>query len=157
MYNDHGLLLNQRIDVHHMMAGDVNLQLRLKDAVLTAFADHGIRGLKLVETRKRGFKGKSQTLIKQLETIRQSAYRKRGENSPAVEYGILPTPIIQFSNDLVPIENRFSRQLRRIVDAVKRELEYLKHEGNSMIIDFLQEHLSRAISPNVRFNRIWLD
>ena len=42
MYYDHGLLMSQRTEIHLMVAGDVNLQLRLKDAVLRAFADHGI-------------------------------------------------------------------------------------------------------------------
>ena len=104
MYYDHGLLMSQSIEIHHMMAGDVNLQLRLEDAVFTAFVDQGIRGVDLVETRERGLTEKSQTLIKQLETVKQSAYRKRGENPPTIEYGILPTPIIQFSNDPVPID-----------------------------------------------------
>ena len=69
--------MNQRIDIHRMLAGDVNLQLRLKDAVLRAFADHGIRGVDLVEIRKRDLKRISQTLIKPLESIRQGTYKKR--------------------------------------------------------------------------------
>ena len=91
-----------------------------------ALADHGIKGVRLLETRKKGFIRKTQELSKRLETIPQSAYRKRGENPPTVEHGILPTPIIEFSNDPVPIDGRVPYQLRRIVNVVKEELEYLK-------------------------------
>ena len=83
-----------------------------------------------------------------MEAVSQSAYRKRGENPPTVEHGILPTPIIEFSNDPVPIDGRVPYQLRRIVNIVKEELEYLKLRGNStsaaceirnrLIVDFLR-------------------
>ena len=42
------------------------MQLKLKEAVFIALKDHGIRGVDLVETRKKGFTGKSQELIEQL-------------------------------------------------------------------------------------------
>ena len=67
------------------------------------------------------------------------------------EYGILPTAIIEFSNDLVPIDGRVPYQLRRIVNIVKEELEYLKlgvlstsvARGirNKLIVDYLREDL----------------
>ena len=53
MYYDHGLLMSQRIELHHMMAGDLDMQLKLKDAVLIALTDHSIRGVDLVETQER--------------------------------------------------------------------------------------------------------
>ena len=97
------------------------MQRKLKEAVFMALADHGIKGVRLVETRKKGFIGKTQELSKRLETMPQSAYRKRGENPPTIEHGILPTPNIEFSNEAV--DGRVPHQLRKIVDVVKKELE----------------------------------
>ena len=121
MYYDHGLLMNQRIEIHRMLAGDVNLQLRLKDAVLRAFANHGIKGVDLVVNHRRDFKGISQNLIKQVESISQNTYKRRGETPPPVKYGILPTPIIQFSSESTPLESQIPYQLRRVIDGVKTE------------------------------------
>ena len=97
--------------VFDLMKGDLDMQLKLKKSVFIALADHGIRGVRLVRTRKKGFIGKTQELIKRLETIPQSTYRKRGENPPTIVHGILPTPIIEFSNDPVPIDGRVPYQL----------------------------------------------
>ena len=131
MYYNHGLIMNQKIDIHRMLAGDVNLQLRLKDAALKAFANHGIKRVELVENCRRNFKGTSQNLIKQIESVRKNTYKKRGQTPPPVEYGILPTPIIQFSRELTPIELRVPYQLKRVVDEIRKELEYLKPDGNT--------------------------
>ena len=35
-YYDHGLLMSQRIELHHMMAGALDMQLKLKEAVFIA-------------------------------------------------------------------------------------------------------------------------
>ena len=105
----------------------------------------------MVGTHRRGFSGKTQELSKRVEAVPQSAYKKRGENPATAEHGILPTPIIEFSSDYVPIDGRVPYQLRRIVNIVKSELEYLKLRGfstsaahgirNKPIVDYLREDL----------------
>ena len=82
MYYDHGLLLTQRIEIHHRMHADQEAKEQLKKAVVEAFKGHGLKGVRLVETHRRSLLGKTQELSKRVEAVPQSACKKRGENPP---------------------------------------------------------------------------
>ena len=57
MYYDHGVLMNQRIDVRPTLIGVPNLLWILKEAVLKVFTTHGIKGMGIVENRKTNYVG----------------------------------------------------------------------------------------------------
>ena len=95
MYYNHGLLMNKRIDIHPKMTGHPDLQRILKDTVVKVFTAHGIRGVEIVENRRRDYVRIFQGVIKQLDSIRQSKDMKTGETPPSVEHEILPTPIFR--------------------------------------------------------------
>ena len=134
------------------------MQQGLKEAALKAFRNHGIKGKEGVQNCKRDYKGLSQSLIKQVDSIRQNTYKKRGEAPPSVKYGILPTPIVKFYYQSTSIEHRVPYQLKKVVDGVRRELEFLKLDGNTSsaayrlrdrtVMDFLREDVAGEISPD---------
>ena len=76
----------------------------------------------------------------------------------------MPTPIIEFSNDYVPIDGRVPYQLRRLVNIVKKELEYLKLRGFStgaargirskIIVDYLREDLFNEMQQDVLWDSL---
>ena len=112
----------------------------------------------MIEIYKRGFIGKTQKLSETAGSVAQSVYRKRGDNPPVAEYGILPTPLIVFTNEHAPIYGRVPHQLRRIVEVVRGELERLKARGFStsaarglrdkLVADYIQENLSNQIEQD---------
>ena len=74
------------------------------------------------------------------------------------EYGILPTPLMKFTNEPVPIYSRVPYQLKRIVEVVRGELERLKGMGfgtsatrglrDKLVVDYIREDLSDQIRPD---------
>ena len=81
-------------------------QEQLKLAVIGVFRNHGFQGTELKEIYKRNFVGRTQQLSMTAGSVPQSVYRKRGDDPPVAEYGILPTPLMRFTNEPVPVYGR---------------------------------------------------
>ena len=104
----------------------------------------------IVENRKRRYAGISQGVIKQIDSIRQSTYKRRGDTTPSVEHRILPTPIVKFSRESTPIEHRVPYQLRKVVYLMRRELEYMKLAGSTTSAAYRKK--DRAVADSLREN-----
>ena len=105
LYYDHGLLMHQCIESRQLMHMGPEQREQLKTAVIEVFRDHGFKGTELKDIFKRNLVGRTQQLSLTAGSAPQSVYRKRGDDPPAVEYGILPTPLMRFIDEPMPIFN----------------------------------------------------